>query len=279
MGMELCNTPCYLSAVYAIEIVKDNPKERTIHFGGIKGQAIYQRYMDMTYDTIGNTWYTFSHPDGLLYAIQFAQIALVVTEKAAFEDLRSKGYIQRSLVTPLASTRIVDTFPVVSLDVVRAVERDAQTRAKYVMCAVNSSRVSKTFTVNADVDAISNVTGLLFQILAAKFTEDEVKETLGEIVQSSYEKPDTQQKAQGYIRLERGFATIPLAAIDVPFHSRYLWAGVIPFRIFYFILCQTIPNRIVKPIEVTKEYTQIIYDQTTSPVLDKAPKKWEDWDS
>jgi hypothetical protein len=30
--------------------VKDNPKEKTIHFGGIKGQAIRQRYMDMTYD-------------------------------------------------------------------------------------------------------------------------------------------------------------------------------------------------------------------------------------
>ncbi len=34
-----------------IEIVK-NPKEKTIHFGGIKGQAIRQRYMDMTYDTM-----------------------------------------------------------------------------------------------------------------------------------------------------------------------------------------------------------------------------------
>jgi fatty acid synthase subunit alpha, fungi type len=37
--------------------------------------------------------YTFSHPAGLLFATQFAQIALVVTqaEKAAFEDMRVKG--------------------------------------------------------------------------------------------------------------------------------------------------------------------------------------------
>ena len=44
-----------LLAVYGfsiIEIVKDNPKEKTIDFGGIKGQAIRQRYMDMTYDTM-----------------------------------------------------------------------------------------------------------------------------------------------------------------------------------------------------------------------------------
>jgi fatty acid synthase subunit alpha len=75
------------------EIVKNNPKEKTIHFGGIKGQAIRQRYIDMTYDTMdkdGNVKtltlfadidvrtpnYTFSPPNGLLFATQFAQIAL-----------------------------------------------------------------------------------------------------------------------------------------------------------------------------------------------------------
>jgi len=54
---------------------------------------------------------------------------------------------------------------------------------------------------------------------------------LGDIVKSCHEKSLEQQKAQdGYIKLERGFATIPLPGIDVPFHSRYLWAGVMPFR-------------------------------------------------
>jgi fatty acid synthase subunit alpha, fungi type len=45
----------HLLAVYGfsiVEIVKDNPKEKTIHFGGIKGQAIRQCYMDMTYNTM-----------------------------------------------------------------------------------------------------------------------------------------------------------------------------------------------------------------------------------
>ena len=67
MGMDLYNTAAHavwkgadvhLLAVYEfsiVEIVKDNPKEKTIHFGGIKGQAILtrspQHYMarDMTY--------------------------------------------------------------------------------------------------------------------------------------------------------------------------------------------------------------------------------------
>jgi fatty acid synthase subunit alpha len=51
-----------------------------------------------------------------------------------------------------------------------------------------------------------------------------------EIVKSCHDRSKEQQKDEGYIKLERGFATIPLPGIDVPFHSRYLWAGVMPFR-------------------------------------------------
>jgi len=192
MGMDLYNSsPAaravwdaadeHLLAVYGfsiIDIVKHNPKEKTIHFGGIKGQAIRQRYIDMTYDTLdkdGNVKtlplftdinvrtqrYTFSHPNGLLFATQFAQIALVVTEKAAFDDMRSKGLIQRdsafaghSLGEYSALASIADVLPISSLvDVVfyrgitmqSAVERDSQNRSNYAMCAVNPSRISKTF--------------------------------------------------------------------------------------------------------------------------------------
>ena len=53
---------------------------------------------------------------------------------------------------------------------------------------------------------------------------------LADIVKSCLEKAQKQQKNEGYIKLECGFATIPLPGIDVPFHSRYLWAGVMPFR-------------------------------------------------
>lgn len=59
---------------------------------------------------------------------------------------------------------------------------------------------------------------------------EKVKEMLGEIVDESHKSSLEKQKTEGYIKLERGFATIPLPGIDVPFHSRYLWAGVMPFR-------------------------------------------------
>lgn len=53
---------------------------------------------------------------------------------------------------------------------------------------------------------------------------------LGKIIDSCFTRAREQQQAEGYIKLERGFATIPLPGIDVPFHSHYLWAGVMPFR-------------------------------------------------
>lgn len=31
--------------------VRNNPKEKTVHFGGLKGQATRQKYMEMTYTT------------------------------------------------------------------------------------------------------------------------------------------------------------------------------------------------------------------------------------
>ena len=66
--------------------------------------------------------------------------------------------------------------------------------------------------------------------LTQQFSVEKVKEMLGEIVDSCFAKAKELQQKEGYIKLERGFATIPLPGIDVPFHSRYLWAGVMPFR-------------------------------------------------
>jgi fatty acid synthase subunit alpha, fungi type len=94
----------------------------------------------------------------LLFATQFAQIALVVKEKTAFEDMRYKGFVQnycaiagRSLGEYSALASIADVLPVSSLvDVVfyrgttmqRAVKRDLENWSNYAMCAVNPSQIS-----------------------------------------------------------------------------------------------------------------------------------------
>jgi fatty acid synthase subunit alpha len=215
MGMELYNNSpasrtvwdtadAHLLSVYGfsiVDIVKNNPKDLTIHFGGVKGQAIRGRYMEMTYDSMDKDGtvktlplfadinvrtprYTFSHPNGVLYATQFAQIALVVTEKAAFEDMRSKGLVQNdcafaghslgeysalaSIADVLAISALVDVVFYRGITMQRAVERDASGRSNYAMCAVNPSRISATFTdaaLREIVDSISQRTDTLLEIV------------------------------------------------------------------------------------------------------------------
>ncbi|KAF6759889.1 fatty acid synthetase alpha subunit [Ephemerocybe angulata] len=358
MGMDLYNNSpaakavwdgadAHLLAVYGfsiLEIVKENPKEKTIHFGGIKGQAIRQRYMDMTYDAMDKDGHVKTlpplrrhrHPHRQVhlqssptissFATQFAQIALVVTEKAAFEDMRAKGFVQKdcafaghSLGEYSALASIADVPPHL-----------CPRRRCLLPWYYDAARISPTFTDQAlreVVDSISTTTSTLLEIVnfnvegqqyvcagellalqtltnvlnflkiqkidIAKLTEtysiEKVKEMLGDIIKSCHEKALEQQKAQdGYVKLERGFATIPLPGIDVPFHSRYLWAGVLPFRAYLskkinaedlnpdMLVGKYIPNLIAKPFEVTREYAQIIYDQTSSPRLDKVLTKWEE---
>ncbi|EJU05022.1 fatty acid synthase [Dacryopinax primogenitus] len=376
MGVELYNSSpaaravwdaadAHLTHVYGfsiIDIVRNNPKSKTIHFGGIKGQAIRQRYIQMTYDTMDKDGhvktlplfpeitdrsleFSFSSPNGLLFATQFAQIALVVTEKAAFEDMKSKGLVQmgcpfagHSLGEYSALASIAGVLPISALtDVVffrgltmqRAVERDAHDRSNYAMCAVNPGRVSKTFNdaaLREVVDVIGHRTELLLEIvnfnvegqqyvcagelvslqtltnvlnylktenidipkLTEKFSVEKVKEMLDDIVDECFKMAKALKEKEGHIKLERGFATIPLPGIDVPFHSRYLWAGVMPFRAYLskkinptqldpdMLIGRYIPNLMAQPFEVTREYIQKVYDQTLSPKLDKVLRHWDE---
>lgn len=71
---------------------------------------------------------------------------------------------------------------------------------------------------------------LTLKQLTETYSIEKVKEMLKDIIAECHQRALDLQKAEGYIVLQRGFATIPLPGIDVPFHSRYLWAGVLPFR-------------------------------------------------
>ena len=184
-----------------INIVKNNPKELTIHFGGSKGKAIRENYMAMTFESINadgsvksekifkeidenTTSYTYRSPTGLLSATQFTQPALTLMEKASFEDMRLKGLIQRdssfaghSLGEYSALASIAEVMPIESLVSVVfyrgltmqvAVERDEQGRSNYSMAAVNPSRIGKSFTEQAlqyVIENISEETGWLLEIV------------------------------------------------------------------------------------------------------------------
>lgn len=183
------------------DIVKNNPKELTIHFGGPRGKAIRENYLSMTFESVNadgsikserifkevnenTTSYTYRSPTGLLSATQFTQPALTLMEKASFEDMRSKGLVQRdstfaghSLGEYSALAALAEVMPIESLVSVVfyrgltmqvAVERDETGRSNYSMCAVNPSRISKTFNEQAlqyVVENIADETGWLLEIV------------------------------------------------------------------------------------------------------------------
>ncbi|KAF1974834.1 beta subunit of fatty acid synthase [Bimuria novae-zelandiae CBS 107.79] len=342
-------------------IVKNNPKELTIHFGGPRGKAIRQNYMSMTFETVSadgtvksekifkeidenTTSYTYRSPTGLLSATQFTQPALTLMEKASFEDMRSKGLVQRdstfaghSLGEYSALAALAEVMPIESLVSVVfyrgltmqvAVERDETGRSNYSMCAVNPSRISKTFNeqalqyvveniaeqtgwlleiVNYNIanmqyvaagdlralDCLTNVTNYLkaqkidIQSLMQTMSIEDVKAHLVEIIQECAKQTEAKPKP---IDLQRGFATIPLKGIDVPFHSTFLRSGVKPFRNFLLkkihktsvdpakLIGKYIPNVTAKPFALTKEYFEDVYKLTNSPKIGNILANWDKYE-
>ena len=141
------------------------------------------------------------------------------------------------------------------------------------------------------LDCLGNVLNFLkqqkidMQKLMATLSLEEVKQRLSEIVDASAEK-SRKKAAQGPIDLERGYATIPLKAIDVPFHSTFLRNGVRPFRTYLskkilrsqvnpsLLLNRYIPNVTAKPFSISREYIEEVQKLTGSPKLANVLNNW-----
>lgn len=301
--------------------------------GTVKSERIFKEIDETT------TSYTYKSPGGLLSATQFTQPALTLMEKASFEDMKSKGLVPRdstfaghSLGEYSALTALADVMPIESLVSVVfyrgltmqvAVERDASGRSNYSMCAVNPSRISKSFNEQAlqyVVDNIAEETGWLIEIVnynianmqyvcagdlraldtltgvtnflkqqqinveEMKGNIPEVKDALQKIIRGC---ADATLKKPQPLELERGFATIPLRGIDVPFHSTFLRSGVKPFRSFLLkkinkttidpakLIGKYIPNVTARPFELTKEYFEDVYKLTNSPRIGHVLANWD----
>ncbi|KKK23050.1 hypothetical protein ARAM_004826 [Aspergillus rambellii] len=166
-----------------LDIVRNNPKSLTIHFGGWKGRGIRQRYLDITRGvqladgnlvqkpvlaelTPTSTSYTFTNPKGLLYSTQFAQPAILLFEAAAFAELRAQGYVcdravyaGHSLGEFGALSALSETIPtsaLVELAFYRGVMMQGSVRKgdhhegpTYGMMATNPKRVGNYFSHDA----------------------------------------------------------------------------------------------------------------------------------
>ncbi|TFY74378.1 hypothetical protein EWM64_g9633, partial [Hericium alpestre] len=189
----------HLLAVYGfsiVEIVKDNPKEKTIHFGGIKGQVIRQRYMDMTYDTMNKdgdvktlplltdvnvrmlSTPSATHPDccsprnshrSRSWSRSVPRSRTCVGLRAAFVGHSLEEYSALASITDvLLICLLVDVIFYHGITMQSAVEHDSQDCSNCAMCAVNPSRISKMFNdaaLREVVYTISHCIGCLLEIV------------------------------------------------------------------------------------------------------------------
>lgn len=158
-----------------IDIVRRNPKELTIFFGGKRGKAIRENYMSLIFDVadsdgnlvtvkafpeITNTTrsYTYRSENGLLHETIFTQPAMAFTELSRIHEMRARGIIDRnscfaghSLGEFMALGGLGELFTLDGLAALtfyrgltmqKAVKQEGQTAIEYSMCAVNPARLS-----------------------------------------------------------------------------------------------------------------------------------------
>ncbi|KAF2800346.1 beta subunit of fatty acid synthase [Melanomma pulvis-pyrius CBS 109.77] len=360
MGMDLYETSAAARAVWdradkhfddnygfrISDIVKKNPKSLTIHFGGRRGAQIRTNYLSMLYDSYdvdGNKTskrffdihehsasYTYRHPKGLLFSTEFAQPALTVMEKAAFEDMSDKGlvssnskYAGHSLGEYAALCAIANMMPleqILSIVFYRglsmqvAVSRDAAGRSEFGMMAVDPSRITRGFDVQALEACVAAIAaasgGTLLEIVNYNVENRQYVcagtlrnlHTLTAVCNELHASgpaalpslPDiiarhvAANAGVAITQLERGTATIPLAGIDVPFHSSFLRPNLAAFREVLEknirkdwmdpekLVGRYIPNVTARPFEISKEAFEYAYEVTGSERLKGVLDNWVD---
>ncbi|KAF1998924.1 beta subunit of fatty acid synthase [Amniculicola lignicola CBS 123094] len=357
MGMDLYETSAPARAVWdradrhfdgtygfkISDIVKKNPKQLTIHFGGRRGALIRKNYLSMTYESYDKTGakttkrffnihehspsYTYRHPKGLLFSTEFAQPALTVLEKAAFEDMSNKGlvsttskYAGHSLGEYAALCAIANMMPleqILSIVFYRglsmqvAVERDEDGRSEFGMMAVDPSRVTKGFTIKTletTVKKMAEFSGELLEIVNYNVENRQYVcagtlrnlQTLTNVCNSLFATGSTSDIDALITRtvstnadreidtVQRGKATIPLAGIDVPFHSSFLRPNLAAFREVLEqnirkdwvdpekLVGRYVPNVTARPFEISREAFEYAYEVTGSERLRDVLENWDE---
>ena len=143
------------------------------------------------------------------------------------------------------------------------------------------------------IDCLTNLLNYLkaqnidIPALMQSMSLEDVKAHLVKIINECVKQTESKPRP---IALERGFATIPLKGIDVPFHSTILRSGVKPFRSFLLkkinkttidpskLIRKYIPNVTARPFEITKEYFEDVYRLTNSPRIANILANWESYE-
>ncbi|KAJ2830354.1 fatty acid synthase alpha subunit Lsd1 [Coemansia erecta] len=195
-----------------------------------------------------------------------------------------------------------------------AVQRDERGNSGFGMVAVIPPHVSSTFGEEQLLEVIRgicaaspglldivnhNVCGHQYSVAGTLTNLEILRAVLDDIASSGVmSQHDIGSRVRSVVHdalakpavtsLVRGRATIPLAGIDVPFHSQLLLGGVDLFRhvlrakvglsgIPVNMLCgRYVPNLTAAPFDVSKEYFELVYNATKSAVIESVLSDWDD---
>ncbi|KAJ2655345.1 fatty acid synthase alpha subunit Lsd1 [Coemansia sp. RSA 1200] len=326
-----------------IDIIRNNPKEYTVHFSGSDGMRIRQNYSQFP-EIAGKDAHTFQAlSGGLLHATQFAQPAIMLFDVAMAEEMRARGVFDEDALIAghslgeygaLAALGIMSLEDILDITFVRGmtmqatVERDALGQSNFALIAVDPSRVSRGFTeysLQYVISAICNASeGLLeivnYNVLGFQYVVAGTRlqlVLLGQVLDFIHDKHisvangatvPANSSSSGRRAIEqhitniiqtnalygskeplvpmRTCATIPIPGIDVPFHSSHLLSGAAQFRICInrmvketsvdpaTLVGRYIPNLTAEPFSVSREYFEMMYTMTRSPVIAEELSKW-----
>lgn len=159
-----------------LDIVRNNPKKITVHFGTKKGRQIRSNYLALTRTQVINgqevtepvirgldetsNSITFEEPDGLLFSTQFAQPLISIVNVAEMAALRSRDLVQEGSIFAghslgeysalLACSDFMTVESLLGLTFYRGLvmqnqmTQDADGRTDFSMVAVNPSRIHKS---------------------------------------------------------------------------------------------------------------------------------------
>jgi fatty acid synthase subunit beta len=193
-----------------------------------------------------------------------------------------------------------------------AVERDDEGRSEFGMMAVDPSRVTKGFDImklEATVKAIAKESGALLEIVNYNVQDKQYvcagtlrnlqtltlvcndlatplppSPSLDALITRHVAALSTVNATS--VTLDRGKATIPLAGIDVPFHSSFLRPNLAAFREVLEqnirkdwmdpdkLIGRYVPNVTARPFDISKEAFEYAYQATGSERLKAVIDGW-----
>ncbi|KAI9502069.1 acyl transferase domain-containing protein [Coemansia spiralis] len=237
---------------------------------------------------------------------EFAALASLGSGLFSVEDIVDITFY-RGMLMQSAVSRDADGYSeygMVSVNPLRVGSAFDEGALKLVVYAIRDNRRELLEIANYNINGQQYVvSGTLLQLAALRMVLDKISEqdrsastadadsiaqTVDQVIADAAFASLAESAAKINTGALNGQATTQLSGIDVPFHSSQLLCCVNalrtvlqkciqPSKVNVSVLCDHyIPNLIAQPFEVSKQYIELVFKITQSPILQQTLDQWND---